>query len=159
VGAASHVLDRLTVRRPPEPGSLALIDGKSAAAFVTGIEMTQPGLKIEVYASVEDWELKADRHTAPVAILFNIDGRAASDPEVTAEIARLVRSAAPRPAIVLARSDELSDMRAAVDAGARGYVPAKVGIDVIPEAARLTSAGGIFLPTASAASLQPPLAS
>ena len=45
-------------------------------------------------------------------------------------------------------------MIAAVDCGARGFIPASIGIDAIVEAARLTSAGGVFLSAKSVLSLR-----
>ena len=72
-----------------------------------------------------------------MAILYSVGTRSASDAEVGGEIARLVAMAGATPAIVLAESEDLREMIAAVDRGARGYIPASVGIDVIFEAARL----------------------
>ena len=45
-------------------------------------------------------------------------------------------------------------MIAAIDSGAKGYIPASVSLDVILEATRLASSGGMFLPVASVLSLR-----
>ena len=135
--------------------ALAIIDSRSLEreCFVRSIRLSRPGLSVDAYATVADWAAAA-HNDAPVAILYNIGTRSASDDKVGAEIERLVELAGSAPAIVLAESEELREMIAAVDRGARGYIPASVGIDVIFEAARLTAVGGIFLPTASALSLR-----
>jgi len=135
--------------------ALAIIDTRSLEreCLVRSIRLSHPGLSVEGYASVDDWS-KADHDTDPVAILYSVGARQASDAAVGGEIARLVALAGSTPAIVLAESEDLREMIAAVDQGARGYIPASVGIDVIFEAARLTAVGGIFLPIASALSLR-----
>jgi DNA-binding NarL/FixJ family response regulator len=45
-------------------------------------------------------------------------------------------------------------MFGAIECGARGYIPASIGIDMLFHATNLTSAGGIFLPTSAVRSLQ-----
>jgi DNA-binding NarL/FixJ family response regulator len=158
-GDGSFVPEYAAPRRKPRTErrteTLAIIDGRSLEreCFVRSIRLSRPGLAVEGYASVEDWSA-AGHEGVPVAILYSIGTRSASDEEVGAEIERLVELAGPAPAIVLAESEDLREMIAAVERGARGYIPASVGIDVIFEAARLTAVGGIFLPTASALSLR-----
>ena len=135
--------------------ALTIIDGRSLEreCFVRSIRLAHPGLTVEGFASVDAWA-SADHGSAPVAILYSVGTRRASDAEIGGEIARLVELAGATPAIVLAESEDVREMIAAVDQGARGYIPASVGIDVIYEAARLAAVGGIFLPTASALSLR-----
>ncbi len=134
---------------------LTIIDGRSLEreCFVRSIRVSRPGLSVDSYASVDDWATASHSDT-PVAILFSVGTRNASDEDVGREIERLVELAGTTPTIVLAESENLREMIAAVDHGARGYIPASVGIDVIFEAARLAAVGGIFLPTASALSLR-----
>ncbi len=146
---------RRSQRAERKTEALAIIDGRSLEreCFARSIRLSRPGLSVEAYASVDEWA--AAEHAAfPVAILYSVGTRNASDPEVAAQIERLVELAGETPAIVLAESEDLREMIAAVDRGARGYIPASVGIDVIFEAARLTAVGGIFLPIASALSLR-----
>jgi DNA-binding NarL/FixJ family response regulator len=146
---------RRKARTDRKTEALALIDGRSLEreCFVRSLRLSRPGLNVEAYASVNDWAASA-HGGSPVAILYSVGARNASDEQVSQEIQQLVELAGPTPAIVLAESEDLREMIAAVDSGARGYIPASVGIDVIFEAARLTAVGGIFLPTASALSLR-----
>lgn len=60
--------------------------------------------------------------------------------------------------MVLAESEAGSDIISAIEAGAKGYVPASVGVDAIVEAALLTSTGGSFLPASAVAALRGTLA-
>lgn len=87
-------------------------------------------------------------------VLLNIGARKASARSVGADLESLVGEAGDAPVIVLSESEDLRDMIAAVEAGAQGYIPASVGVDVIIEAARLASAGGIFLPSSSLTALR-----
>ena len=136
--------------------ALAIIDTRSLEreCLVRSIRLSHPGLSVEGYASVDDWS-KADHDTDPVAILYSVGARQASDAAVGGEIARLVALAGSTPAIVLAESEDLREMIEALDGGAGGYIPASIGIDVVIEATRLTAAGGMFLPVASAVTRSP----
>jgi DNA-binding NarL/FixJ family response regulator len=135
--------------------AFAVIDGRNLEreCFVRVIKSTHDSIEISAYSSVKEWR-EASRLPEPVAILLNIGGRRVSDSAVGAEVAGLVAEAAPTAVIVLAECEELREMIRAVDCGARGYIPASVSVDVIIEAARLTSAGGVFLPSSSFAALR-----
>jgi DNA-binding NarL/FixJ family response regulator len=49
----------------------------------------------------------------------------------------------------LADNDELAQIMPALEAGAHGYIPSSVGIEVCIEAIKLALAGGIFVPASS----------
>ena len=135
---------------------MALIDGRTLEreCFVRTMELSHPKLRVIGYSSIRDWKGALETTAPPAAILFNIGGREVSNEAVGAELARLVEEAGPIPVIVLAESESLREMIAAVDCGARGYIPASVGVDAMVEATRLTSAGGVFLPVTTVLSLR-----
>lgn len=117
------------------------------------IRSTHESISISAHDSIEEWRENA-LSDASCVILLNIGGRKASVRAVAATLTDLVEGADGAPVIVLAESEDLTDMIAAIDCGARGYIPASVGVDVIIEAARLTAAGGVFLPASSLLSLR-----
>ncbi len=140
----------------PEADNLfVLIDRRKLEreCFVRGIEAAHGAVTIAAYGSVSEWKA-SDMSRPPVAVLLSIGGRRVSEPAVAEEIRNLVGQADDIPVIVLAESEELSEMIAAVDNGARGYIPGSVSADVVIEAARLTSAGGVFLPASSILALR-----
>jgi DNA-binding NarL/FixJ family response regulator len=135
--------------------TFAVIDTRKLEreCFVRVIKASHEKISITAYSSVGEWSAASDL-TEPCVILLNIGGRRASVRTVGAALEGLVAEAGDTPVIVLSESEDLRDMIAAVDCGARGYIPASVGVDVIIEAARLTSAGGIFLPASSLLALR-----
>ena len=145
---------------PPRAGQpaevLILIDARplERECFMRSLLLARPRLAVEGYRSGAELHAAAHRAERPMAILFNAGAHSPSDPAVRQEIADIAAAAAPDPVIVLAQSEEVEAMLAALDAGARGYVPASVGIDMVYEASRLASVGGIFVPTASALTLR-----
>lgn len=136
--------------------ALAIIDARNLEreCFVRSLEQCHPRLEIHGYRTFDELKTETDLHPRLMAIIVNIGGLLVSQPEVAQDIEAMVAVAKPNSVIVLAESEDLREMIAAIDCGARGYIPASVGVDVIIEAARLTSAGGIFLPTASILSLR-----
>jgi DNA-binding NarL/FixJ family response regulator len=121
--------------------------------FVRVIRSVHTHVAISAYGSISEWR-HASRNQAPRAILLNLGGRKASVLSVAGELESLVAEAGDIPVIVLAESEKLRDMISAVDSGAKGYIPTSVGVEAIIEAARLTSAGGIFLPASSLVALR-----
>jgi DNA-binding NarL/FixJ family response regulator len=142
--------------KPRKSESLVLIDSRTLdrECFVRSIELSHVSASIAGFSSVQAWLNSPHVGAEPTAILFNIGARAVSDPTVGADLTTLVEQARPTPVIVLAESEELKDMISAVDRGARGYIPASIGFDIIMEATRLTSNGGMYLPAASLVSLR-----
>lgn len=133
----------------------AVIDSRKLEreCFVRVIKASHARLSITAYGSVQEWSEGPDRE-GPCVILLNIGGRRVGMPTVASSLQRLVAEAGDTPVIVLSESEDLRDMIAAIDCGARGYIPASVGVDVIIDAACLTSAGGIFLPASSLPALR-----
>lgn len=133
----------------------AVIDGRKLEreCFVRVIRATHDQISISAYGSAQEWRAAADIR-ASSAILMNLGGRRINLPEVAAEVRDLVEKAGDTPVIVLSESESLRDMVAAIDCGAKGYIPASVGVDVILDAARLTAGGGVFLPSSSLVALR-----
>ncbi len=152
----------ISAARPPvrKGSAIVLIDGRTLQreCFVRSVEAMHPRLGVAGYTSVEEWANSADATATPDVILFSIGSRTPSDDGVTEELKSLVDQARPTPVIVLAETEDVREMIAAVDCGVRGFIPASIGIDAIVEATRLTSAGGVFLPAKSVLSLRESLA-
>ena len=137
-------------------GAIIVIDNRTLAreCFVRSVEVSYVHLVVRGFSSEREWQ-GSPTSGATAAILLNIAARSISDPAVSAEVRHLASSNVPIPVIVLGESEDLREVISAFDCGARGYIPASVGIDVVIEAARLTSfGGGTFLPTASVMSLR-----
>lgn len=136
--------------------TLILIDRRALErdCFVRSIELSHPRVSVVGFGSVEEWRDGAAGMGEPAAILFNIGSRKVSEPDVAEELRVALEGVRPLPMIVIAESEDLRDMIAAIDCGARGYIPASIGFEFIVEAMRLTAAGGMFLPAASVLSLR-----
>lgn len=135
--------------------SFAVIDARKLEreCFVRVIRSAYERISVTAYGSVREWSEDPNREE-PCVILDSLGARRASTPAVEASLRSLVAEAGATPVIVLSESEDLRDMIAAIDCGARGYVPTSVSVDVIIDAARLTSAGGIFLPASSLPALR-----
>ena len=128
---------------------LSLIDPRllERECFVRCIELARPEIAISGFASAGEWKVRAGEIEEPQVVLYNTGNRPVAT--VAAEIVEAVTLAEPCPLVVIGAVNELAEMLAAFDCGARGYLPASVGIDEIVETSRLASFSGIFLPLAS----------
>lgn len=138
--------------KPRSLDCIAVVDARNLAreCFVRTLSVSHPHLEIRGYRSATEWiGAIVEEDTRPLAVLYNVGSGLPSDPGPADELARLVAAARPTPVIVLGDTEDLHEMIAALDAGAGGYIPASIGVDVVVEATRLSAAGGMFLPVAS----------
>jgi DNA-binding NarL/FixJ family response regulator len=117
------------------------------------------GMAVVAMGSIEEWRAKKGSCLPLAAILFNLGGRKVTDHGFGDEIRRISTEFKSVPVVILADSDELTQIMAALECGARGYIPTSVGIDVCVEAISLAAAGGIFVPASSLLSMRHLIAS
>nr|WP_245445008.1 response regulator transcription factor [Mesorhizobium soli] len=141
--------------------SLVIIDNRALdrECFARSIALHKEEMEVLAFGSIEEWRRKEAEYPPLAAILLNVGGRRISEPDVAREIAKLASEFATTPVIVLADTDELSQILKALEYGARGYIPSSVGIDVCVEAISLAMAGGTFVPASSVLAVRQTLAS
>jgi DNA-binding NarL/FixJ family response regulator len=153
VGPGRSLSDRvssLPVEVSAEP-SLVIVDGRSlqAECLARGLVRRRMGMDIQAFASVEEWKLKCKDRTSAAAVLFCLGGRKLTEEGAAEQIRKLVTEFAPTPVVLLADNDDLIQIVVALEAGAHGYIPSSVGIDICAEAIKLALAGGVFVPASS----------
>lgn len=137
--------------RPGTDASLLILDSRTLDRECLAQCLMLHGVDMEVLAfgSVAEWRKDKSPHPPMAAVLLNIGGRKATDPNLAAEIADLVREFRPTPVVVLSDTEELVQILKVLECGAKGYIPSSIGFDVCVEAVNLARAGGIFVPASS----------
>lgn len=107
------------------------------------------GMSVAAMDRIEEWREKKANHSPLGAILYNLGSRKLTDSGIPEELKRITSEYKSVPLVVLADTEELSQILTALECGARGYIPSSVGIDVCVEAINLAIAGGIFVPASS----------
>jgi DNA-binding NarL/FixJ family response regulator len=110
-------------------------------------------LNSRIVGSIEQYE-DLSRSVQVSAVLVMLGARRVTDPSAKAELMQLVSRAGDVPVVIVADSDEPGEIVAALEAGARGYVPTSVKVKVAAQAICLARAGGIFVPASSALALR-----
>lgn len=121
--------------------------------FTRSIELLYRHVAVSPFGSIDAWREGRVADAASV-VFYNVGSREPSSPDVISGLARIVQAARPTPVIVLAESEDVREMIAVIDAGAVGYLPASIGLDVIMEATELACTGGLYLPLSSLSSLR-----
>ncbi|WP_082453544.1 response regulator transcription factor [Rhizobium sp. Leaf262] len=139
----------------PHGRSLLILDDRALdrQCLAYCIAVQNKDFEILSFASIVEWEASQASYPPVAAILLNLGGKRASDPDVISEIRKLC-STLKAPIIVLADSADLHDVLSALECGAKGYIPSSVNIDVCIEAVALSIAGGIFVPASSILAMQ-----
>lgn len=140
---------------------LVLIDSRclERECFVRSVKSLQPAISVLSFSTVDDWTGKMEQVGDPVAVLYSTLGRQIAEKPVADEIIALERASRPIPVIVLSPFEDLSEMIQALDCGARGYIPACLGIEAMLTAVRLSVEGALFMTPASVLAMRSTLGS
>lgn len=146
LGDARAIPEAVEERQP-----LVVIDKRELRreCLAQNIAANKPHRHVLTYGSTGEWERYRKDHPPPCAVLLNVAETKIDDPAVEEEIRNLVSELAPVPVILLADTDDLTQILKALEYGAKGYIPSSVSIDVCLEAILLSVAGGIFVPASS----------
>lgn len=112
------------------------------------LSMCDPALHIRTAGSIGEWRSLQPKDN-PAAILVVFGGAKVSDQGTCEKIGDVVGAFTGVPVIVIADSDDLSEIMKAVEMGARGYIPNSVHVNVAAQAIALARAGGVFIPASS----------
>ena len=133
---------------PRQAKSVVVVIDKRALereCLARGLLEEDPSLSISELKSLDELhntELEADAS----AILVILGSRKVTDQNVKTELGQFVSEVRPVPVIVVADSDGPAEILAALESGAKGYIPTSVKVKVAAEAIGLARAGGIFVP-------------
>jgi DNA-binding NarL/FixJ family response regulator len=148
--------DKPEVQEVIRRSSLVVIVDKRALereCLARGLLEHDPSLSISAVGSLDECQttqLEADAS----AILLILGASRVTDPSVRAELVRFVAEVGTIPVIVVADSDEPAEILAALESGAKGYIPTSVKVRVAAEAIGLARAGGIFVPASGLLALR-----
>ncbi|WP_295808411.1 response regulator transcription factor [uncultured Nitratireductor sp.] len=109
------------------------------------LETRNSSLDIVAVGSSEEWR-KVSEGRYPKAVLLIVGSRKITEQGICGEIHDLAEEFENQPVIVIADTDDLGQILKALEAGAKGYIPSNVGVDVAAEAILLARAGGVFVP-------------
>ena len=126
----------------------------SRECFARGLSATEPSLTVYAFGSLEEWKRQAGKNSTLSAVLFVLGSRKVTDALVAEEIEKLLREFKGVPVILVAESDDISQIVHALELGVQGYIPSSIGVKVCVEAISLVLAGGIFVPGSSLLSIK-----
>ena len=140
-----------TVATPKPKHSLVIIDKRELdrQCLAQCMASYKTDLLILAFGSIEEWRQTRDEYPPLSAILLNVGGKNIDEPAVSEQIKSLSSEFASTPVIVLADSDDYSQIVRALEYGARGYIPTLVSISVCMELIALSVAGGVFVPASA----------
>ena len=136
-------------------GLVMIVDKRALEreCLARGLVEHNPTLRVSAVGSLDEIQHIAGE-AEPSAILVILGSRKVSDQSVRAELAQFIAEIGDVPVIVVVDSDEPAEVLAALECGARGYIPTSVTVKVAAEAIGLARAGGIFVPASCVLALR-----
>jgi DNA-binding NarL/FixJ family response regulator len=126
---------------------IAVIDENalSRSCLLRCLSASEPNFVTEGYVSVEDWRLAEDEDTSLIVLLC-ATGRKSTEAAVRRDLDLVLQSKPEARIIVVSDFEESTEIVAALERGARGYIAMSSNLDVAIAAIRLVRAGGTFVP-------------
>ena len=136
-------------------GLVMIVDKRALEreCLARGLVEHNPTLRVSAVGSLDEIQHIAGE-AEPSAILVILGSRKVSDPTSRAELTHFIAEIGAVPVIVVVDSDEPAEVLAALECGARGYIPTSVTVKVAAEAIGLARAGGIFVPASCVLALR-----
>ncbi|RUU13764.1 response regulator transcription factor [Mesorhizobium sp. USDA-HM6] len=139
----------------PSEGLVVIVDKRALEreCLARGLIEHNPALRVSAVGSLDEIQ-HIDGEAEPSAILVILGARKVTDQSVRAELVHFIAEVGAVPVIVVVDSDEPGEILAALECGARGYIPTSVKVKVAAEAIGLARAGGIFVPASCVLALR-----
>jgi DNA-binding NarL/FixJ family response regulator len=100
------------------------------------------------FATPAEWQEVAANHPPPCLVVLCVKAQRTTKAEFEQQIASLA-SAGSSPVVILSDRDDADQVLDALDAGAKGFMPTSISLEVASEALHLVRAGGTFVPASS----------
>jgi DNA-binding NarL/FixJ family response regulator len=134
-----------------ETGTIVIIDQRVLIrdCLVRCLKTANKDCIVLAFASVTDWLAAAADHPAPAVIVLCVQDRRPVDAQIGKELSILAGRGIDIPIVIISDAEDMNHVVAALENGARGYIPTSVTLDVAVEAMRLVEAGGTFAPAST----------
>jgi DNA-binding NarL/FixJ family response regulator len=143
--------ERETAARSHAGKSIVLIDHRPLARQYLSrwLQDGEPDLRVISVGSATDL-LDAPRSLSdPQMIVFSIGAASVRDPEMLGKITLLRRHLGRTPLVLLSDRDDVDEIVAAVEVGARGYISTNLEVPEATAAIQCVQAGGTFVPASA----------
>lgn len=134
-----------------DTGTIVVIDQRVLIrdCLVRCLKSANKDCIVLAFASVMDWLAAVADHPAPAVIVLCVQDRKPVDAQIGAELSVLAGRGIDVPVVIISDAEDMNHVVAALENGARGYIPTSVTLDVAVEAMRLVEAGGTFAPAST----------
>lgn len=108
---------------------------------------TSLGARTSTFSDLENWLASPGTPPATQVVICRLNDLGGKEDQ--GESALFSEVVSRLPTAIIADAEGLNQVLLALEAGARGYIPTSLSIDVVVEAIRLIAAGGVFVPASS----------
>jgi DNA-binding NarL/FixJ family response regulator len=129
-----------------EPRTVVVLDRRALirGLFARCLKSSNDNCMVNEFTCVAELQQAGPLYPPPAVIILCAQGR--DEAAVERDLAPLSEIAIGTPVVVISETEDVAHVLAALNSGARGYIPTSVTLDVAKEALRLVEAGGTFVP-------------
>lgn len=111
-------------------------------------------MDIQAVGTSDEWKRQSKNVSSLSAVLYVLGSRRITETVVADEVERLLKDFKGVPVVLVADSDDITQIVHALELGVQGYIPSSIGVRVCVEAIALVLAGGTFVPGSSLLSIK-----
>jgi DNA-binding NarL/FixJ family response regulator len=120
--------------------------------LVRCLRMTSEKHVVLAFSTLAEWQ-DVERNYPPAALIMSCSqGRSPGDFESRHNLPFVAHDGTVVPVVIISDKEDADDVLAALESGARGYIPTSLTLDVAVGAVQFVEAGGTFVPASSLSS-------
>jgi DNA-binding NarL/FixJ family response regulator len=117
----------------------------SRSCLMRCLSASEPNFAIDGFGNIEEWK-RSDLQGGPQIVLLCATGRKSTEGAVRRDLDLVIQSMPEARVIIVSDFEESTEIVAALERGAKGYIAMSSNLDVAMAAIRLVRAGGTFVP-------------
>jgi DNA-binding NarL/FixJ family response regulator len=136
---------------PVEKAAIVVIDQRALTrdCLVNCLKAKRSDYVVLAFATVAQWQEVASTHPPAAVIVLCTPGRKNADLQIERDLSFVSHDGTGVPVVIVSDAEDADHVIAALEHGARGYIPTSVTLDVAVEAMHFVEAGGTFVPASS----------
>jgi DNA-binding NarL/FixJ family response regulator len=139
---------------PPDKPAIVVIDQRVLLrdCLVRCLRMASEKHIVLAFTTLAEFQEVEQNYPPPAVIMLCSHGRIPVDLGVNRDLPFISHDGTTIPVIIISDKDDADHVLAALESGARGYIPTSLTLNVAVGAVQLVEAGGTFVPASSLAS-------
>jgi DNA-binding NarL/FixJ family response regulator len=137
--------------KSPHKATIVVIDGRVLPrdCLVKCLRMATESHLVVAFSTLAEWQEVEKNYPPAAVIMFCSHRRNRADVEIERDLPFISHDGMVVPVVIVSEKEDADHVLAALERGARGYIPTSLTLDVAVGAMQFVEAGGTFVPAST----------